>query len=75
MEQTDTSAVFASSLYSVTPEFLLSLRHTGKALPQLPLDTAVVVDLPEDDEGLESMLRTVEQSWISLPIISREPIR
>ncbi|MEK5240287.1 hypothetical protein NST99_32060 [Paenibacillus sp. FSL L8-0470] len=65
MEQTDTSAVFASSLYSVTPEFLQGLRHTGKAMPQLPLDTAVVVDLPEDEEGLESMLRWVEQSWIS----------
>lgn len=65
MEQTSTSTAFPSTLYSLTPGFLESLQYTGKAVPQLPVDTAVTVNLPKDEEELESLLHTLGQSWIT----------
>ncbi|MBW4085680.1 hypothetical protein [Paenibacillus sp. S150] len=65
MEQTNVSKVFASSLYSLTPEFLQGLGHTPRAMPQLPLDTAVTADLPEDEAGLQELLQTLDRQWIS----------
>ncbi|WP_042200226.1 hypothetical protein [Paenibacillus camerounensis] len=64
-EETNVSTAFASSLYSVTPEFLSGLKHEGKAVPQLPADTAVTVNLPEDKAGLEALLQTVNSYWIT----------
>lgn len=65
MEETNVSASFASSLYSMTPEFLQSLKHEGKAMPRLPMDVAVTLDLPEDEAGLELLLQTVDDYWIT----------
>lgn len=65
MEETNVSTSFASSLYSMTPEYLQSLKHEGKAMPQLPLGTALTLDLPEDEAGLESLLQTVDAYWIT----------
>jgi uncharacterized protein YdaL len=65
MEETNVSTSFASSLYSMTPEFLQSLKHEGKALPQLPLDTAVTIDFPEDEAGLEKLLQTLDGFWMT----------
>ncbi|CAH1210416.1 hypothetical protein PAECIP111892_03487 [Paenibacillus auburnensis] len=65
MEETNVSASFASSLYSITPEFLQSLKHEGKAMPQLPMDAAVTVNLPEDEAGLSLLLQTLDDLWIT----------
>ncbi|WP_342563518.1 hypothetical protein NST84_29290 [Paenibacillus sp. FSL R7-0345] len=65
MEKTNVSAAFPSSLYSMTPEFLAGLTHEGKAMPKLPLNTAVTMDLPEDEAGLATLLQTVEGYWIT----------
>ncbi|WP_379156643.1 hypothetical protein [Paenibacillus sp. sgz5001063] len=65
MNQTNVSKVLASSLYSLKPEFLQGLSHPTKAMPQLPLGTAVTADLPEDEAGLNRLLQTLEEEWIS----------
>ncbi len=65
MEETNVSKSFASSLYSMTWEELTGLPHTGKALPQLPLDTAVTLELPEAEEELDAMLQSLQGSWMN----------
>ncbi|WP_280767958.1 hypothetical protein [Paenibacillus sp. PastH-2] len=65
MEKTNVSAAFTSSLYSMTPDFLADLTHEGKAMPQLPVGTAVTLNLPGDEAGLEALLQTVEGYWIT----------
>ncbi|OKP99672.1 hypothetical protein [Paenibacillus sp. P46E] len=65
MEQTNVSRVFASSLYSLTPGFLQGLSHTATAMPQLPLNTAVTADLPVNEAGLDELLQTLEEEWVS----------
>ncbi|MFD1903371.1 hypothetical protein ACFTAO_45450 [Paenibacillus rhizoplanae] len=63
MEQTDTSAAFASALYSLPPELLQGIGRIGKAMPQLPLSMAVTLDLPEDERGLDDMLQELNAEW------------
>lgn len=65
MEQVPVSKAFASSLYSITPEALQQLRGTGRDLPAFPLKVAVTVNLPESADGLESMLESLNASWIT----------
>ncbi|MBY0009234.1 hypothetical protein [Paenibacillus typhae] len=65
MKKTNVSAAFTSSLYSMTPEFMADLAHEGKAMPQLPVSTAVTLNLPGDEAGLEALLQTVEGYWIT----------
>ncbi|KUP25837.1 hypothetical protein [Paenibacillus sp. DMB5] len=65
MEKTNVSAAFTSSLYSMTSDFLADLMHEGKTMPQLPVNTAVTLNLPEDEAGLEALLQTVEGYWIT----------
>lgn len=65
MDQTNLSKTFDSSLYSITPEFLARLQHSGKVMPQFPFNTALTHDLPADKAGLEELLRTLDAAWIS----------
>ncbi len=65
LEQTNTSKTFASSLYSLPLDFLQSVQHkANKAMPAFPLNTAITVDFPQDEGGLEDMLHSLEQYWI-----------
>ncbi|UQZ34029.1 hypothetical protein C2I18_11105 [Paenibacillus sp. PK3_47] len=65
MEQLPTSEAFRSSLYSMTPESLQELSGTGIAAPELPLNVAVTLNLPEDEDGLAAMLQSLKASWIT----------
>ncbi|WP_150269988.1 hypothetical protein [Paenibacillus tepidiphilus] len=64
MEQTNVSRAFASSVYTMNLEELSALPHAGKARPQLPLDTAVTLELPQTEAELEAMLQRLQESWI-----------
>ncbi|MFE4712251.1 hypothetical protein ACFRAM_15375 [Paenibacillus sp. NPDC056722] len=65
MEQTNTSKAFISSLYSVPLDDLVTQYKTGSSgLTDLPMDTAIVADFPEDEAGMENLLQKLEQSWI-----------
>lgn len=75
MEQTDTSAVFGSALYSLPPELLQGIGRTGKAMPQLPLNAAVTLDLPQDERGLEEMLQRLSGEWYTFADYKQEPHR
>lgn len=75
MEQTDTSAVFASALYSLPPELLRGLGRTGKAMPQLPLNAAVTLDLPQDERGLTEMLQQLGAEWYTFGDYKQETHR
>lgn len=63
--QTDTSKTFATSLYSMPFEFLEGLHIDGSLLPEFPLNTAIIVDFPKDEAGLEGMLQSLERYWIT----------
>lgn len=63
MEQTDTSAVFASALYSLPPELLQGISRAGKAMPQLPLNAAVTLDLPQNEQELDELLQRLSSEW------------
>ncbi|NQX46365.1 hypothetical protein HQN87_13570 [Paenibacillus tritici] len=63
MEQMDTSAVFASAVYSLPPELLQGISRDGKAMPQLPLNAGVTYDLPENEDGLEELLQSLKNEW------------
>ncbi|OKP76619.1 hypothetical protein A3844_30595 [Paenibacillus helianthi] len=65
MDQTNVSKTFASSLYSLTTESLQGLSHTSHAMPQLPVNTAITAELPEDEAGINKLLQTLEQQWIT----------
>ena len=64
-EQTDTSKTFVSSVYSMPFEFLQGLEFDGKVMPQFPMNTAIVIDFPKDEAGLEEVLQGLEQYWIT----------
>lgn len=72
MEQTDTSAVFASALYSLPPELLQGIGRTGKAMPQLPLNAAVTLDLPRDERELDEMLQQLNAEWYTFADYKQE---
>ncbi|MEK3790637.1 hypothetical protein MKX42_02610 [Paenibacillus sp. FSL R7-0204] len=72
MEQTDTSAAFSSSLYSLPPELLQGIGRTGKAMPELPLNTAVTLDLPEDARGLEELMQNLNAEWYTFADYKQE---
>lgn len=72
MEQTDTSLAFSSSLYSLSPELLQGIGRTGKAMPELPLNTAVTLDLPEDERGLEELLQHLNAEWYTFADYKQE---
>ncbi|AIQ71547.1 hypothetical protein [Paenibacillus graminis] len=65
MEPSNVSKAFPSSLYSLTPEFLQELHYSSHAMPQLPLNTAITAELPEDEAGLDALLETLERQWVS----------
>lgn len=72
MEQTPTSKAFPSSLYSMTPEALQGLTGTGRDVPDLPLNLAVTLNLPEDEAGLESVLQSLKASWVTFDDYKQE---
>ncbi|WP_238651395.1 hypothetical protein [Paenibacillus piscarius] len=72
MEQTDTSAVFASALYSLPPQLLQGIGRAGKAMPQLPLNAAVTLDLPRDERGLTDMLQQLGAEWYTFADYKQE---
>jgi uncharacterized protein YdaL len=65
MKQTDTSKAFASSLYSVTPDFLEQLDILDKRGSPFPMDTALTLDLMESPEQLETVVKRLKAYWIS----------
>ncbi|MEK3687825.1 hypothetical protein [Paenibacillus sp. FSL R10-2736] len=72
MEQTDTSVTFPSTLYSLPLEFLQGISRTGKAMPELPLNAAVTVDLPEDEAALDSLMQNLGEEWYTFADYKRE---
>jgi uncharacterized protein YdaL len=72
MEQTDTSAIFPSTLYSLPLELLQGISRTGKAMPELPLNAAVTVDLPEDGDALDSLMESLGEEWYTFADYKRE---
>lgn len=72
MEQTDTSAAFSSTLYSMPLELLHGAGRTGKSMPELPLNAAVTVDLPEDENQLESLMQSLDEDWYTFADYKQE---
>ncbi|OBZ08419.1 hypothetical protein A8L34_24240 [Bacillus sp. FJAT-27264] len=76
MEQTNTSKAFTSSLYSVPLDDLMQQYKTGsRGLTDLPMNTAIVADFPEDEAGVEKLLQKLEQSWIPFADYKQEAHR
>lgn len=72
MERSDTAMAFPSVLYSLPPELLQGISRTGKAMPQLPVNAAVTIDLPEDESGLQQMLQELDAEWYTFADYKQE---
>ncbi|MFP4976450.1 hypothetical protein ACE6ED_13685 [Paenibacillus sp. CN-4] len=64
MQPVDVSAVFRSSLYSITPDELDELPGGGDRLLEFPMDTAVTLDFVQDESQLDAVLERIHSYWL-----------
>ncbi|SDC17437.1 Uncharacterized protein YdaL [Paenibacillus sp. UNCCL117] len=62
-ERTDTSQPFASSLYTLSLEDLQSFRVNGKVPEPLPMDTALLLELPGSEKQMEETVQALRSDW------------
>lgn len=61
--QTNVSQPFVSALYSVQPEDI-GYVHSVKKWQTVPVDMALTLDFPDDEEQLQAMLDKVLDRWL-----------
>jgi len=64
-EKSDTSIAFASALYDVRQTFLQQFDTGGKSFPALPLDTALIYDLPASGDEADALVQKLASSWMT----------
>lgn len=62
LQRSDTSSVFASSLYSIRLEDMLKLDLTARRRAPFPMDTAITIEFDGDKERLDAFIRTLIDS-------------
>lgn len=65
MAKVDTTKAFASSLYTVEMSQIEQLQRKELYLEPLPMDTALVLDFPSDEEKLEATIDRLVKEWTS----------
>ncbi|MFF2886832.1 hypothetical protein [Paenibacillus sp. NPDC057967] len=65
MARVDTSKAFSSSLYTIDMNRIEQLQRKDLYLDPLPMDTALVLDFPSDEEELEATIDQLMEEWTS----------
>ncbi|REK76167.1 hypothetical protein [Paenibacillus paeoniae] len=65
MARVDTSQPFSSSLYTMDMSQMEQLEQKGLFLNPLPMNTALVLDFPTDEEAMEATIQRLMEEWTS----------
>lgn len=63
--QSDSSQSFRSSLYSVPLAFLKQVDHSDKILSNLPMDSVINYNFPDNEAQLNQVVQELIDSWIT----------
>lgn len=72
-EKTDTSAVLASTVYTLKAEEFRKVVPQASVAAAPPMDTAIVYDFPEDEGRLEETLHRLLSEWTSFADYKNAP--
>lgn len=71
--ESDTSSVFASSMYTMKATDFSTYTTATRMLDPLPMDTAIVYPFPEKREELEATLDALISNWTTFTDYANEP--